>query len=521
MDPIPTLSTIEGNPPQPLTDAPEYNLEDFSFARGPLNQIITAHDKVKQSCLFNRQLRYSRDIDGTTLRRGGQIRIDEGYYPIRLIDSKIRKEQPPYYNYITKSRRSAIFSNVDGTAFPGSDLLEAAFTNTVRFQGWETPFFRWIDGTQAHGYDILEVVFDPSMPGHFGFEHVGKENLCLPEDAESLQAQEILARRVNLTAYQLRQMVKTSGFDSSQVESVIKANPDKQSQYHLNTVEIYKVMFRKDDVIKVAWYYRTCTDWLKKPEPLFLGRGDVTKPKQLSGEMDELGNPIMEYPPIPEVEYPYVLFRYVESEDPKIHQLQGRARTDETYQEAATILHSAFVNQSARAANMIASPVAMPGNVAPSSAPKQLEAPLKNGSIFDRPMKFDYMPSPPLSNIQAINNILQISYQEDSQVNYAAQNREDTEKTATELLTAREESDKLSSIQVMTLSIAIREVMSKAWKIYQNRVAQGLITISQQLIPLFYTQNSPVALGQEGTIVLAIYSIKSSGDVDVVQKAEH
>jgi hypothetical protein len=94
--------------------------------------------------------------------------------------------------------------------------------------------------------------------------------------------------------------------------------------------------------------------------------------------------------------------------------------------------------------------------------------------------------------------------QEQSQVNYAAMNRKDSRKTATEIQAASSEAQMLSSTQVSLFSIALKDVYDICWRVYQSRVIAGALRPSASL-DLFLNH---------------VYNIKPAGDVDVIERAE-
>lgn len=503
--------------PPPVAKSNRRSFLDFKQSSGIIKNLISKFSKQQNQVETNRKIRYHRDVDVDSLKAEGKLLTDENIYPVKLVDTKIRQEQPQYIGYLTQSRRSVIFANLDGSEFPGSDRLESDFTNKCRFHGWEVPFIRCVDGFEANGWDSIEVVFDPSTPGNFAYEHIGNDRLIIPDDCENIQMLDILPVQKAVTSWQLDEMVEKFKFNSVVVNELkTKYSTGTDSfNYDQKTIAIYKIFFKESGIIYVAWYANESQQWLKEPEPLYIGCHDVTVEKQQVG-VDEFGKPIMDYPPEYATDFPIFLFRYIESEDPKVMQIKGRCLLDKEYQMAVTAGLSGWINKLTRSANVYASSEATASNATPLSSPKITDTILKNGSMFDKPVNFFSLPAPESSLLTAIMQIMTISQQESSQVNYSALNRPDTEKTATEIAAATKESNKLSSVQVSLFSIALRSLFTYCWKIYQNRVAQGVIEVNPELLPLFVEIDPST-----GKIIkLREYTIKSSGDVDVIQRAE-
>lgn len=494
---------------------------DFDYSKTAINSIIAEWEGVEKDSERARELRYLRYTKSEKLRQDGQVLADESYIPTRLIDVNIRREQPQFVAYLTQSRRSVVFNSLDGLNNPALDQLDILFTNKSRYLGWEVPFLRLIDGMQQHGWDSVEVVFDKSMPGHFAIEYVGHDNLMFPKDTEDIQRQPMIVRKITITALQLQQFVDESGFDSEQADLLLQQENKDSTAPTTKFYDIYKVMFKEQGFVWYCYYGGAPTStWLLAPQKLYLGRHDITKPKQIVLGDDELpvndalGQPIKDYPSLYETDYPIYLLSYVVSEDTSITECKGRAHFDEPAQEAASALLSSLVNGTHRAAGVYASPAQVNPSQPASGPPKLTDIVLESGRMYDAPLNFWHPAYPDTVVVTAYQTVLRANEQESSKVDYAVMNRKDSGKTATEVSAARQESQMLSSVQVTLLSIFIRSLYARCWSIFQNRVIQDKIVLSESLRKYFY-QTDP-----QGTIVPVNYAIKSAGDIDVVQKAE-
>lgn len=516
---------------------------DFSTAKAQFTKMIDGWAEITAVTERNRALRYQKGTESADLRAQGVLREDEMYNPCRIIDTNIRREQPQFINYLTQSRRSIIFAPEEAQTIDGLENLELDFTKKARYLGWEIPFIRCIDGAQTHGWDSVELVFDENYPGNFCFHHIGHDNLIFAIDSEDINYQECVIRKELLTGYQMQSFVDTKGWDADQVDKLVQASKkDSLSGDDINCW-VYKVFFKKDDTIMVSWMSPICDEYFTVPAPLFLGVRDTevppTAPTATPGVMD--------YPKTPETEFPITIYKYVESEDPVITNLYGRVRLDEAVQEAASAISSGLVNGIVRASNVYASPKATNLNGNPNAAPKAMDVILKNGAIFDQPLEFFHLPYPDQSVIKTLQAVITQNQQEQSQINFGVINRPDSGKTATEINAAQQKSSELSSVQIILISIFIRQAYAKAWRVYQNRVLQGKISVEPTLMPLFGevveqpTQAPTAGMAQDPMVggsdnsgvppqmpqppvrlaTPAKYIIKSSGDVDVVQRAEN
>lgn len=489
----------------PLAQSPDQELlspdwSDFKFAEPKLKKIIESWKVVSSETERLRALRYIR-VDEDSLKAEKIFDEDEMYVAARLIDSNIRSEQPQYIAYLTQSRRAAIFKPPGGAQLDGVDKLEQNFTDVARYMAWEKSFIRVIDGSQHHGWDTVEVVMDVSKPGHFSIEHIGHENLLFNSEAEDIYNQEILLRKIDYTGIQLRQNVQQFGWNLDSVKKLLSDNSEKREADDSGTRKftVYKCFYKdlaKGGAIYVGWFSPKCDDWLKAPESLFLGVRDIE-----GGTVIENG--VADYPPTPEVEFPFYMLPYAESEDAKITSIFGRAFLDEPAQEAASGMMSAIVNRALRAQNVYASPEPSPVQ-ADSSLPKETDIKLKSGIFLDKPVRFTFMDFAPVSAIQAFQAITTQNRSETAKPDFAVENRKDSRKTAEEIKAVTSEAARLSSVQVTLLSIFIRQVYGRCWRIYKSRVLQKKITVVEELYPLFDID----------------YEIKSSGDVDVIQRAE-
>lgn len=415
------------------------------------------------------------DIDAE--QRSGHLAPDELYIPLHLVDMNIRREQARYVSYISSSRRVAIFKSLNDVTFD-STVLEEDFTDKARYTGWQTSIFRIIDSMQLHGYGVAEVSFDVTKPGHFAVNDVNFEDLGLPEDARDIQACEMIVHRHYFTDLQLKRMAETDDFNKEQVNNL----DFKELAENYSLMEVQKVLFKKNNVVYVGWAcIDRCNDWVRKPRPLFLGK------RQQGEELFE-------------TQYPYVLFPYNINEDTTISLMKGRAELDEYAQESATSLLSSFVTAHRRASGLYFAK----DNNDPNNTNVQTSVFFTPNALIDSNIK-QFQLTPPDSTIMgAIQTILGQNMQETSQVNFAAMNRKDSRKTATEVQAATSEAQALSASQVALFSIALKKVYTQCWNIYRLRTIEGLIQAS--IPPNFFTDHE--------------YSIRPAGDADVIERQE-
>ena len=454
------------------------DLTKYEDAATPIQGLLNVIGTLESTAVENRNSR-KLNIGVDSERSDGHLDEDEFLVPAHIIDTNIRREQSKYVAYVTGSRRSAIFTSItEPTAATGE--LERDFTDKTRYSGWQVPLFKIIDGMQLHGYSIAEVQFDEDMPGHFAVEAVNYEDFGFPEDTRDIQACEMLVHRHYFTAIQLLDMVENDDFNEDIVDRLVEDHgqaPEVESLY-----QVEKVLFRHDNKIHVAWSCNAkCDDWLRDPRPLYLGRRD--------GEMLQ-----------DETQYPYVVFPYNIQEDSAVQNATGRAFADRTTQETITSLMSSFVTAHRRAANFYFAK----DNEDPNNTNVQTSVKFQNGALIDANIKQFQLRPPDTSMIGAIQSLMSQNAQEQSQINYAAMNRQDSRKTATEIQAASSEAQMLSSTQVSLFSIALKDVYEWCWRIYQSRVISGVIRPAASL---------DMYLNHE-------FNIKPACDVDVIERQE-
>jgi len=456
------------------------DLTKYEDAAVKIRELLDVVSDLNSTAEENRNSR-KLDINVEAERADGYLDEDEFLVPAHIIDTNIRREQSKYVAYVTGSRRSAIFTSItEPTVATGS--LERDFTDKTRYAGWQIPLFKIIDGMQLHGYSVAEVVFDTEKPGHFAVEAVNFEDLGFPTDTRDIQSCEMLIHRHYFTALQLRD---TEDFDKEVVETLLGDNPDGDSgvlSYDESLYRIEKVMFKQDGKVFVGWSCcDKCDEWLREPRPLYLGRrfNDVFED---------------------ETEYPYIIFPYNIQEDSAIQSAAGRAFLDRTTQETITSLMSSFVTAHRRASNFYFAK----DNEDPNNTNVQTGVKFQPGALIDSNIKQFQLSPPDSSMLGAIQSLISQNAQEQSQINYAAMNRRDSRKTATEIQAASNEAQMLSSTQVSLFSIALKDVYDICWRIYQSRVIAGVLRPSAAL-DLFLNHT---------------YNIKPAGDVDVIERAE-
>lgn len=474
---------------------PDSIFADYQKFKQKADQLISDFSSVASKSVKNREERF-KELDIEMLRRRQILAQNEYMIPMRVIDSNIRREQPAFFNYLKGGRRLMIFSDLIDTSVVTTQL-EDEFTRGMTYSGWEIPHFKTVDGSQTHGWDSVEVEFNEAKPLHVAIEHIGNDNLIFPIDAIDIQSCELVARKMRVSGKQLEAFVHKFGFNADAVKKILAEGEEtKKDKIHF----VYKCFGKINGIVFVCWYHEKAENYLSNPIQLSLGISGVTEDVDPS-----TGQPVQVMADAPIAFYPVFILPYYESEKQRIIDHLGRVFLDIHKQEALTANISQFLNGCQKASTI---EVAVKGEITRQAELQSWE--LGSNKIAPVPLEFYAPPYPDSVMLQLQNYLDSANSQEAGQINFAANNRKDSRKTATEIAAARDENAVLSSIQVSLYSSFIRQVYSVAWKIVQSQALQGKITF---LAVPDTGENNVELIGRE-------FDLRSAGDVDVIKRAE-
>lgn len=514
-------------PPEKSFLSPDYN-----YAKDRIEKLIRSWDLEFKNTDYRRRVRDIK-VSVSDLRTQGKLKPDETIIPIRLIDTNIKREEAPKIAYLKQSRRLAIFKPKNRAKTLNVQTLEEEFTRVSQYPGWELDYMKVMDGAATHGWDSIEICFEPDLPGKFCVDHIGHENLLFPLDCKNIEANEFILRARQLTCSQLRKFAQKFGFDKEQVDKVLQSTQRVRQSTNFNTQavpiedsqrEIYKVFFKENGVVYVGWYGADCTDWLKKPAKLFMGKRKqvpVVKEQQVPMETGKTpwGDPVVQDVPIPvttlewqdvdETAYPVKILPYEENEKTRIQDKKGRVDKDDYKQEALIAVWSSFVNSCIRASNVHASP----RNGGSGAAPKQTSVIIEHGKMWNEPIDFFNTPWPDPMILNAAQALDIQNTQETLQLSAAVNNRKDSRKTAKEIEKTSQEQSLIGGVQVTLISIFLRETLNAIWEIVQSQALQKLIVFCMQEVASEIYEVNTQLVGEE-------FDIFAAGDVDVVERQE-
>lgn len=462
----------------------------FAKEKIRIDHLIAQWDEEKNVTEFRREVR-KKEVNVAEQQALGTIPADGTYIARRVIDRNIRLEKPELAAYLEQSPRLVLFKSLSD---PTRDTIPLAdwFTLGMRYRGWAEPWHRLIDSTCLHGAAPIEIRYDPDKPFNIRLEYTPREALIYPRKLKgSLQRCEMLIRVYEYLPNELEDAIEAYGFNREVVNSLVEKYKDKSREI---PIKVYKVFRKVKGIVYVAWYAReqnSIEAWLKAPEPLTFG---LYNPD--SGE------------PFPVTFFPFVNYTYEFTEEEEPLKVKGRAAKDLADQDALSQLWTSVVNGTNRAANLQASYKNDPLN------PEGQESkPIAPNTILGKEAEFWQAAYPDPMILTVAQALSTESLQSAGKVDYAAQNRQDSRKTATEINSAKDQSQRLSSINIIPLATVITEVYTIVWNLVQQQ-----IQISTALPP--EAQLIPVPTHIEPDNWTDNYELAPAGDVEVIKRAE-
>jgi len=491
-------------------DTSYINSTDYTKLKDKLRDLVSIMDELTSKLVASRRLRYTEiDVEGE--RKAGRLQPDEMYIAQHIIDTNIRREQSAYVQYVTQPQRAVVLRDIMS---PANDvaLIEQDVTQKVRFDGWQLSLYACIDGMQQNGYGVMEVVQDQNQPGEVAHECVQQGDFGFIADTRDLQEAEMIARQYFFPKTKLVALASDpeSGWSMVEVNKVIGSESSATDTADGSVVDakdkslyrIYKVMFRVNGVVNVAWARKDrCDDWLRAPRPLFLGRRSAPVPQQQPMMQQQQAPQLPQTQESYETAYPYVIYPYLISENDTISQLKGRVYLDQDTQEAVSSLLSSFCTGHRRASGLYFSKDISDPN---DDLMMQKNVFFQPGALINSKVTQFQLTPPNAEMVSAINLLVSGNQNETSQVNFATQNRKDSRKTATEVSAASQSAASLSTVQVVLFSAALRTMYSMMYDIIASRVVAGLIQVDPAVAPM-YTRK---------------YHLKPAGDTDVIERQQ-
>lgn len=415
-------------------------------------------------------------------RASGIIKGDEVYLGMRVIDNNILRAIPTYVRHLEKSNRQLAFISVDTAQ--SNTAIEEWFTKMVRYNGWQDPIYQAVDAAETHGYGVIQVVDSASTASRYKLEYVANADFVYPLGTENLQTALFVMRRYVLNALELDSYAKAYAFD----EAKYKELKDRQASGTANTsVVAYHVFSKVDGQVVCCWVADSGTLLLRNWYAFDDGRMPATTPD---------GAPLEE---VVATEYPFAMLRNELTCRKRIVDLRGRGAKDAANQEGQTALINALVNGLNRASGVYAAKKEAGGSNS------SVELVLEHGKLVNTPIEFYTPPAPPAAALAVAQYLNVVASAQAGQVDYAAQNRNDTRKTATEVQAALNEAEQFSSVDTLLFSRFCTDVFSYVYYRVKHNVLRGAISCLNQVVC--------DALRQD-------YNIRAAGDIDFVEREQ-
>lgn len=505
MIPNPTLL-----PTQTSTALPgRKSMRDIRVAKDVINVLVKNWSGIERVVDENRKLR-RMTVDVESLRNSGKLKTGEIYMGVRLIDNNIAKDMPPLIAYIAQSPRQAIFKAMSVDTISGQeDVLEREFTRVLRYPQWEFDYIRANDSAELHGFAWFETLYDDAKPGACAINYVGVEDLVFDLGVSDIQESRMVMRRHAITLVTLYELAEENEWDPIIVRRIAERLEERKTESNDQKIgqpapmNVWKVYFKEGGTVQCAWWCKEVDEekWLREPRPFV--NGVVTQQTMPPDPTQMFAPPAVEFVDETETDYPFDALRYRVTEHKQLSSQQGRAEMDLYKQEAACTIWGGFINTTIRANKTMWAPRDGDPSTA-GTAPKQLEVLVKDGAIWDKPMDAFHPPAPDPMVPKALDMLMTQNADDINKNAYTVQNRKDSRKTATEVAAAKDDDAKTDSVSVLMLSVTLKQVYTRAYRIVRSQKLAGRIKFCD---------------GYEH-LLEAEYSVSAAGDVDYVERQQ-
>ena len=495
------------NAPQAATPS----MPELTTVQAEFNRIVSTFKVFVDEVSENRKIRRA-SMNVAALRESKKLAEHETLVQVRVIDENVERDKPTYVAYLKQSARFAIFIKRDGSQDLRIPALESWFKTMMCYDDppWEYDYIRLIDGALTHGLDYMEVVYDPTKPGHVATNHIGIDRLIYDLDFDDIQQSPQVARGYRLGVVEITKFRDEGLFkraESDQLLTHVRQTSTTSAEYNdILEPTVYKIYIKHNGVVYFVWYSRVTQQFLTDIMPFYNGIKRRIETMEMSldpATFSMVPQPRVSFQDAQEQVYPFVLLRKKVTEDPSLRQVKGHAHDSYYLQESATALTSALINGTSTATTTMWAPDGDAG--LEGSTVKQTDFVIKRNAVWNRPMRPFNPPYPDPSLIATLQHLESRNAVATNNQAFAVQNRKDSRKTAQELKMAEATTSQVNSVQVLHLSVCIREIARRAFLIMQSEVAANNLVLPETLAPELFS---------------AEYIITSAGDIDYVERME-
>lgn len=421
-------------------------------------------------------------VETKMLQNDGTLLPDEVAIPKRTVDNTIGRNMAQYEQYLRQPQRLILLKDPKNPlkSFQENEIY---YTNQIKRPDWDTPFMLVADSGELHGLGFMEVIYDPELVFPVAFEFVRYEDIIYDKKTRNHQRQAMIARHYEWNADALQAAVE-DGFSQEVVDKLVGSNKDIFQLY-----DIYKVWFKVNGKVNVAWASCGGDDFLKTPAEL-----------NITGEV--------------ETQYPLEIFRFRLTEDDELNQAKGRAFLDKDNQEAITQLWQGCVNGNNRASK-IYFVAKNPGE----NKSELAKVELKHGCLMSIPMDM-FQPAYPNPGMLATAQAFEGSQlQESGQPDYAVLARPDTRKTAEEIRAAQALQNNQVGKVMANYSRFFRKVHTLAWSWVQALAQQNKIDWVDQIVIPGVPGLPPIKRNPQA-LLAPDFQVFAAGDFEFIRRQE-
>lgn len=495
----------------PLQVAGPPPLPELTVVKAEFDRIVSTFKSFSDEIEENRKIRRA-SMNVAALREQKKLAEHETLVQVRVIDENIERDKPTYVAYLKQSARFAIFVRRDGVQDLRIPVLESWFKTMMCYDDppWEFDYIKLIDGALAHGFDYAEVVYDPTKPGHVAVNHIGIDRLIYDLDYDDIQQSPQVARGYRLGVVEITKFRDDGLFKRAEADQLLnhikQTSPSAGEDGAASEPTVYKIYVKHGGLVYFTWYSRVTQQFLTELMPFFNGikRRVETPVMSTDPAMFSMVPTIqVTFQNAQEQVYPFVVLRKKVTEDPSLRQVKGHAHDSYYLQESATSLTTGLINGTNTATITMWSPDGDAG--LEGSTVKQNDFIIKRNAIWNRPMRPFNPPYPDPSLIATLQHLESRNAVATNNQAFAVQNRKDARKTAQELKMAEQTTSQVNSVQVLHLSVCIREIARRAFLIMRSEVTVNNLTLPPTLAPDLFSVD---------------YIITSAGDIDYVERME-
>ena len=439
---------------------------------------------------------YELDITVAEARQKKMVLGNETFIGRRVIAENIKRELPVFIQYLKGSYRHVTASS-SIVPLESLNVIEAEVTKAIRSGPWLATHIKAVNAMALHGRGVFMVIPDAENPLDTDVVYVPTTDFIVPVNSRDFQQAPMLGVRYMISESQFKDWAKEYKWKADKVKAILDSQPAADSVYR--NFKVYVVMTKTPIGIQQFWYSEDPNQMLSDPVPLFIG-------KMAQGPVDPMNMAqVPTFVSVPTDVYPIFPIFYEITENPVLVEIKGRAHADMHDQEALTMGWTSYVNGMIRASELFAARDQQA--VVENPETLQTSVLIKPGVVTKEKLIFYTPPAPDAGCLMALQALRTENSSGAGQTDFAAANRQDSRKTATELNAAKEQAVQHQTVPLTNFAIGYAELLKFRWSIVVHNVKSGFNTK--------FLADRP-----EVRAVLDKVEILPAGDVDYVARSE-